>query len=285
VDNSKEYSIDVNAEELPITSDTSDKSPRESQNLKTDNTKNSFFAKIKSWYEPTYIKSLEAPANEKPKLRYCNGRLTKRKFIFFHFVIISLFFTIIFAPIAYFLIIPAFIRFKVQHVDLNDIAIDHMDVLEWKSNGLRFSWKATLPKQFFLPLKTKLAALDLTIHDANSNSLLVVGIPEMEVNLGEPIVLNFEGDVSFTETNGLKNFLGEISKPEGIKDTSVSADTQITVNMWGITWYKNLSVKRTIPIPKLSGNLLDLWNTMPKFLISKDSKYCEFIVYNLITIN
>ncbi|CAB4476369.1 unnamed protein product [Rhizophagus irregularis] len=274
MDNSKEFSIDVDAEEeLPITSNISDKpdkSPRESQILKPDNTKKSLFATIKSWYEPTYVKSLDAPTQEKPKLRYCNGRLTKRRFIIYHILIISFFFTIIFAPVAYYLIIPAFIRYKVQHVDLNEISIDHMDVLEWKSDGLRFSWKATLPKQFFLPLKTKLAALDLTIHDANSNSLLVIGIPEMEVNIGEPITLNFEGDVSFKETSGLKNFLGEISKPDGISDTSLSADTQITVNMWGITWYKNLNIKRTIPIPKMSGNLLDLWNTMPKFLISKD---------------
>ncbi|RIA99242.1 hypothetical protein C1645_747693 [Glomus cerebriforme] len=265
-DNSKEHSIEIDPEEgIPTTSD---KPPHKSQ---PDDGKKSVFSTIKSWYKPVYIKPLDSPTDEKPKLRYCNGRLTRRKFVFLHFVIISLSFTIIFAPIVYFLIIPAFIRFKVQHVDLNEITIDHMDVVEWKSDGLRFSWKATLPKQFFLPLKTKLAALNLTIHDESFNNLLMVGIPEMEVNLGEPIVLDFEGDVSFTETTGLKNLLGKISQPGGIQGgSSVSADTQITVNMWGITWYKNLGVKRTIPIPQIDGNLLTLWNNVPKFLLTKD---------------
>jgi hypothetical protein len=109
VDHSKEYSINIKTEELPITSDISDKSPRESQILKPDNTKKPFFATIKSWYEPTYIKSLDSPENEKPKLRYCNGRLTKRKFIFFHFVIISLFFTILFQPIFFGILQPIFL--------------------------------------------------------------------------------------------------------------------------------------------------------------------------------
>ncbi|CAG8607500.1 11585_t:CDS:2, partial [Funneliformis caledonium] len=239
-----------------------------------NNTRNSLFDCVKSWYKPIYV---DAPNHEKSKLRYCNGQLSKSKFILLHLVMISLLFPIILAPLIYFVIIPAILRYKVKRLDLNKITIDYIDVIEWKSNGLKFSWKAVIPKQFFLSMQTKLASLNLELHDAESISLLKISVPEMEINIGKPIVLEFEGDVIFEEF-GLKNLIGKVSQPGGIQETSISAVTQITVQMWGITWYKNLDIKRIIKIPKLDGNLMLLCNNMPKFLLSK--KMQQVIVPN-----
>ena len=267
---SNEYTIDVeDSEGLPVTTE----KPSRKSHIQSNNT-NVVFSAIKSWYKPVRINPLDAPADEKPKIRYFSGQLTLPMFILLHFVIILLSPTVIFVPVLYFLIIPAFVRYKVKYVDLNDLEVDRIDIIEWKSNGFRFSWKATLPRQFFLPLKTKLAASTLTVRDACSNILLTTCVPELEVNLAKPIVLEFDGDVLFEETSGLKDFLEEISQSNDIRKTnSISINTQITVNVWGITWYKDLDIKRTFMIPKLDGNLLTLWNVMPKFLLTKNSKY------------
>ncbi|CAI2168549.1 9111_t:CDS:2, partial [Funneliformis geosporum] len=258
------HAIDINTGELSTTF----QSPifnNECYDSNNNNTKNSLFDNVKSWYKPVYV---DAPNHEKPKPRYFNGQLSKSKFILIHFMMISFLFTIILAPLVYFIIIPAILRYKIKKLDLNRITIDYMDVKEWKSNGLKFSLKAIIPKQFFLPMQTKLAALNLTLHDANSISLLKISVPEMEINIGKPIVLEFEGDVIFKET-GLNNLIGKFSQPDGLQETSISADTQITVQMWGVTWYKNLDVKRILKIPKLDGNLMSLWNNLPKFLLSQ----------------
>ncbi|CAJ0836225.1 10865_t:CDS:2, partial [Entrophospora sp. SA101] len=253
--------------------------------ISTTTKKQSLFAKIKSWYHPTYIKSIDEPADKEPRLRYCNGRLTKRKFFCLNLAILCLFFTLIFTPLTYFVIIPAFVRYKISSVNLNDISIDYMDIVDWRSNGLSFDWEAHLSKQFFLPLNAKLDPINLTVHDQDNNNLLIISVPEMNVNIGEPIDLKFKGDITFEDNSALSSLLEKISAPGGINATNMVASTGISVSMFGINWYKNLEISKSIPLPKLDSNLMNLWSNMPPFIMSADKTKPETESVNVGGVN
>jgi hypothetical protein len=85
------------------------------------------------------------------------------QFILLHIFVVFMLFSVILAPIFYFVIVPKLIRDKIRDLDLSQTVVQHLSIEGFHSTGFNTSLNAHLPPQFPFPISATLSPFKLKV--------------------------------------------------------------------------------------------------------------------------
>jgi hypothetical protein len=232
---------------------------------------------LKEWYTPHQVAQYKSP-------RYCSGRLKRWQFILLHLVIIFFILALILIPIFYFIIIPQVIRDKIDGIDVYEAELDYLRVADFDDQSVGFAVRAAIPPQLPLPLKAHISPFTLHVKDSQGHLLTSIDMSGLDLQMNEKIWFDPKGTIQFSESDKKRvlELVSEFSSKQGLSAQDVYGEAHVDFGMFGITFYRDFAIRKRIPLPALSNNLLELLDAMPKFMLAQDlskshdhAEYCR----------
>ncbi|KAI9009752.1 hypothetical protein BC832DRAFT_385864 [Gaertneriomyces semiglobifer] len=255
--------------------------------------KQSIFRKFLNLYKPVYDYKTPGLSDEERRIpRYCNGRFKRWQWILINVLVIFLILLIIFVPLAYFVLVPAFIQGQLNNIKLDTLDLQKMLVTGFTPETAGFEVKASLPAPFWLPLTAHIGETDVQVYtkDDKKNGLVNVHIPGLSLTLNKPVEIDMAGYASLDHCNPEKTLavVTAFSSDEGLKDIELQARGKFPIKALGITWYKGLPLYVNIGhITEVNSQLKPLLKALPQFLKAKNLNQAirsKFRAEDLITI-
>ena len=225
--------------------------------------------RIKRFYTPTY-EQVDKHGRLLPVRRYGNGRFRKWVFILLHIIIITLVLMAILVPIVYFVVIPGVIRSTVATADISALTVAYANVTGTSSNSIDMAVDASLPSPRKFPLTAKLSPMIMSIRNSDGQAELAkIKVPEITLSLKDVIhfAMAFNILVPSTSYAQIDAIFQKLSSEDGLDGVKMSVIAPLTISMWGITFYRDLEVRRDIEFPKLRNRLLDLMDQLPSSIL------------------
>ncbi|KAI8590328.1 hypothetical protein BDZ88DRAFT_106976 [Geranomyces variabilis] len=235
-----------------------------------------WFARVRQWYKPVYdYKTPGLTDKQRRRPLFCNGKFKSWQFYALHAVVIGVVLTIILVPVIYCVVVPHIIQGKLDAMDTSALTITKMDVLSWNPDGLRFAFSTALPAQMFIPLHVKLGAMAATIGNKNNfgSGWAQANIPELSLRINQEMKLDMEGDLVVKDVTGLQGLIRDMSSKTGVSGLVIRAKFPATIMVWGIKFYKNLSLHKDLVVPALAPGLEGLYGALPNALKAKNLNY------------
>ncbi|KAJ3217586.1 hypothetical protein HDU67_007658 [Dinochytrium kinnereticum] len=244
--------------------------------------KESTFSRIRSWYTPVYdyrtVDLNHRPPSKKP--RFCGGRLSRPMFMCLHLVMISIVISAIMVPVMLLVVVPKIIRDKVTSFDGDSLQVERLDVTAFTTDGVSFYFKTNLPAFFPLPISVTTGPMDLqlqaTLPPLNRSApstdivMMTVQVPGLNFKVSEPLRLDFNSSVAFSDTDGMSKLVGRMSAPGGLSGLKVVAKTGLTITVFGITFYRGLPVEKPFDIGTVKSDFRDVVAGLPSFIKAKN---------------
>jgi hypothetical protein len=187
-------------------------------------------------------------------------------------IIILLLFVII--PLAYFVLVPSYIQYRLDSIETEVINVDYIMVNDISNQTIGFQIKASLPPFFFWPIKAGFGPCEFTIYDNQRDTMAHLSIPYIEFWLNDQFNLDFSGNLSLARSDVaaidsiMKSFSGD-----GLKDFSIDAHSFVPLFALGVQWYDGLSIHKQIPLGDIKSDLKSLSSTIPSLLKINSKRY------------
>ncbi|KAJ3411177.1 hypothetical protein HDV05_002643 [Chytridiales sp. JEL 0842] len=223
---------------------------------------------VKGWYAPVYDYRTPGLSREerKKRVRYCGGKMSKWGFIWMHIGVIFLLSMIILGPIMYFVIIPLIIQNTLNATPLDSLSLSTMQIHTFSNTSISFYLKATLPPPTIFPIWAGVGDTTFRIHDPSENRLLEATIPGFDFKLNDPIQLNFNGTLSFQNSNlPALQTLVETFSVNNLNAQTFKARSDVQVKVLGMTIYSALPIYKDLDLPRVKNDLVSVFTVLPKF--------------------
>jgi hypothetical protein len=203
-------------------------------------------------------------------------------------------------PVTYFVIVPNTIRAAFSGNSSDQLVLEVVNITNVQDQGMEFRADAGIQRQSFLPGTFRLDPMRIQFGLLNGKELGTVSIVDsISVPINSYSSVPVRGNVTVQDMSSFGALLGGELKENGYK---VALKTDITIQFWGITWYRNFPISTiydfasnsdsglafsnsTNPIPKQLRNPdlnSEIRSTFqPSDLISLGPGLPDFVVQNL----
>ena len=190
-------------------------------------------------------------------------------------LVILLLFVII--PLAYYVLVPSYIQYRLDTLETEKLHIDHIMVEDISNQTIGFKVKASLPPFFFWPIKAGFGPCEFTIYDNQRNTLGQLNIPFIEFWLNDDFDLDFAGNISLenSDVDAIDSIMKSFSS-DGLKDFSIDSQSFVPLSALGIQWYSGLSLHKNIDVGDVKSDLKSLMTSIPPFF-KNESKFYMYL--------
>ncbi|KAI8842526.1 hypothetical protein BC829DRAFT_401681 [Chytridium lagenaria] len=244
--------------------------------------------RIKSWYTPVYdyrTVDLTHKSRFNKKPRFCDGRLSRLSFVCLHFMVVGVVMTAVLVPVILLVVVPGIIRSKVEGFDGDSLQVDRMDINQFTTTGVEFSFKSTIPSFFPIPIYVRTGAMDVvmqanlpsssldntTTTSPSTITMMTVTLPSLYFRVSDPLALDFTSTANFTDPQGMAKLIQMMSRKGGVEGVVLKARTGLTVQVFGITFYRGLQVEKTFVLGgAVKSDFKEVVKGLPGFLKAKN---------------
>jgi hypothetical protein len=162
-------------------------------------------------------------------------------------------------PITYFVIVPNSIRAAFSGNSSDQIVLEIVNITNVQDQGLEFRADAGIQRQSFLPGIVRLEPMFIQFGLLNGKDLGVVSILDsISVPINAYSSVPVRGNLTVQDMNIFGALLGGEIADNGYK---VALKSEITIQFWGITWYRNFPVSTIYDFASNSNSGLSFSNS------------------------
>ena len=171
------------------------------------------------------------------------------EFVLLHVLIIFNTILVILIPLAYFLLVPAYLQHRVDLIGTrgNSVRIHRAAVGNMTADTVHFSGDFRVDPLLFLPLYAGILPTQMEIH-ANDNSLVTVNIPATSFWINQEVILAFSGSLTFADSqiDNTRRFIEKVTSQEGVEDLMINIRLKAPLTAFGVQMYSGLPLKRDL---------------------------------------